>query len=157
MKEHTMKCVIIFLFCVSSVLVYGQAASASGNSASSNHAGDEQIIGQRNEAVLKAYNLGDVATLDRIEDSDFLLTGDFGEVTKSQQLDDVRQRKENPPSVRLIVANARFRLYGDTALLTEVERYGEGDDFPKFETTSIWVRRGGEWKLVHLHFSKLSK
>jgi hypothetical protein len=144
MKEHTMKCVIIFLFCVSSVLAYGQAAAPSNNSVSGSHAGDEQTIRQRNEAVLKAYNLGDVATLDRIEDSDFLLTGDFGEVTKSQQLDDVRQRKDNASTVRLIVANVRFRFYGDTALLTEVERYGEGDDFPKFETTSVWVRRGME-------------
>jgi hypothetical protein len=156
MEEHAMKCGIVFLIWISSVLAYGQAA-ASNKDASGSHAGDEQTIRQKNEDVLKAYNLGDVSTLDRIEDSDFLLAGDFGEVTKSQQLDNVRQRKENPPSVRLIVANARFRFYGDTALLTEVERYGEGDDFPKFETTSIWVRRGGEWKLVHLHFSKLSK
>jgi hypothetical protein len=157
MKERAMKCGIVSLFCLSSVLVYGQAAPASNSSASSSHAVDEQTIRQQNEAVLKAYNLGDLATLDRIEDADFMLNGDFGEVSKSQQLANVRQRKENPPSVRLIVASARFRFYGDTALLTEVERYGEGGDFPRFETTSIWVRRGGEWKLVHLHFSKLSK
>jgi hypothetical protein len=147
-----MKPAIVVLLWASVVFTYGQAAPAS-----SNHASDEQAICKQNEEVLKAHNLGDVKTLDRIEDSDFLLTGDFGEVTKAQQLDDVRQRKENASSVRLIVANERFRFYGDAAVLTEVERYGEGADFPKCETTSVWVRRGGEWKLVHLHYSKLSK
>ena len=83
-------------------------------------------------------------TLDRVEDVDFTLTGDFGEVTKAQQIDDVSHRKPNATSVNVIVANARFRFYGDSALLTEVERYGEGEDFPKFETTSLWVRRGGD-------------
>ena len=118
---------------------------------------DEQAIRQLNEDVLKAYNLGDVKTLDKVEDSDFVLSGDFGEVPKAQQLNDVRHRKENPTSVRVFVANARLRFYGDTALLTEVERYGEGDAFPRYETTSVWTRRGDSWKLVHMHFSKLSK
>ena len=107
--------------------------------------------------MLKAYNLGDVKTLDLVDDSDFVLTGDFGEVTKAQQIDDVGHRKPNATSVHVIVANERFRFYGDAALLTEVERYGEGEDFPKYETTSLWVRRGGDWKLVDLHYSKLSK
>lgn len=66
-------------------------------------------------------------------------------------------RKPNPTSVSVIVPNERFRFYGDSARLTKVERYGEGEDFPKFESTSVWVRRGGDWKLVHLHYSKLSK
>ena len=147
-----MKRAIVFLLWASAVFASGQAVPAS-----SNHGSDEQAIRQLNQDVLKAYNLGDVKTLDRIEDSDFVLTGDFGQVTKAQQLDQVRQRKESASSVRLIIADERFRFYGDAALLTEVERYGEGEDFPKYETTSVWVRRGGEWKLVHLHFSKLSK
>jgi hypothetical protein len=88
--------------------------------APSNHAADEQAISRLNEQLLKAYNLGDVNTLERIEDADFLVAGDFGEVSKSQQLDDVRHRKDNPTSVALTVSHPRFRFYGDTALLTEV-------------------------------------
>jgi hypothetical protein len=142
---------------ISAVFAYGQAAPASSNHAGANHTDDEQAIRRLNVDVLKAYNLGDVKTLDRIEDSDFVLTGDFGEVTKDQQIDDVGHREPNAKSVNVIVANERFRFYGDAALLTEVERYGDGEDFPKFESTSVWVRRGGDWKLVHLHYSKLSK
>jgi hypothetical protein len=147
-----MKLATVFLLWISAVFAYGQAAAAS-----SNHAGDEQAIRRLNVDVLKAYNLADVNTLDRVEDVDFTLTGDFGEVTKAQQIDDVSHQKPNATSVNVIIANGRFRFYGDSALLTEVERYGEGEDFPKYETTSLWVRRGGDWKLVHLHYSKLSK
>ncbi|MGZ4732258.1 MAG: nuclear transport factor 2 family protein, partial [Terriglobales bacterium] len=128
---------------ISAVFAYGQAAPASSNHAGANHTDNEQAIRRLNVDVLKAYNLGDVKTLDRIEDSDFVLTGDFGEVTKAQQIDDVGHREANAKSVNVIVANERFRFYGDAALLTEVERYGDGEDFPKFESTSVWVRRGG--------------
>lgn len=152
---------IVFLFpvlvCISAVFANGQAASAASKHTGANHTDDEQAIRQLNVNVLKAYNLGDVKTLDRIEDSDFVLTGEFGEVTKAQQIDDLGHHESNAKSVNVIVANERFRFYGDAALLTEVERYGDGEDFPRFESTSVWVRRAGEWKLVHLHFSKLSK
>ena len=152
---------IVFLFPVlvwiSAMFANGQAAPASSNHAGANHTNDEQAIRQLNVNVLKAYNLGDVKTLDRIEDSDFVLTGEFGEVTKAQQIADVSHRKPNATSGNVIIANERFRFYGDSALLTEVEGYGEGEEFPKYETTSLWVRRSGDWKLVHLHYSKLSK
>jgi hypothetical protein len=111
----------VFLLC-SALFAYGQA--------SSNHASDERAIRQLNVDVLKAYNLGAVKTLDRVEDGDFTLTGDFGEVTKTQQIDDVSQRKPNATSVNVIIANERLRFYGDSALLTEVERYGEGGRLP---------------------------
>jgi len=145
-----MKLATVFLLWVGVGLAFGQGVPG-------NHAGDERAIRQLNVDVLKAYNLGDVKTLDRIEDADFTLTGDFGEVAKARQIEDVSHRSPNATSVNVMVANERFRFYGDAALLTEVERYGDGQDFPKFETTSLWVRRGGNWKLVHMHFSKLSK
>ena len=83
---------IIFLFWIFAVFTCAQAApAANGRSV------DEQAIRQLNEDVLKAYNLGDVKTLDTVEDSDFVLSGDFGEVPKAQQLNDMRrsQRKSH--------------------------------------------------------------
>ncbi len=80
---------LVFRLCISAVLAYGQAA------ASDDHSGDEQAIRRLNQEVLKAYNLGDVKTLNRVEDADFTLTDDFGEVTKAQQIDDVSHRKPN--------------------------------------------------------------
>jgi hypothetical protein len=63
-----MKVATVVLLWVGVGLAYGQGVS-------SNHAGDERAIRQLNVEVLKAYNLGDVKTLDRIEDADFTLTG----------------------------------------------------------------------------------
>ena len=147
-----MKREIVFLLWVSVLFALGQAASAA-----SDHAADEQAIRQLNENALKAYNSGEVSTLDQIEDADFVLTGDFGEVSRAKQIEDASHHKQKASDVRLIVANQHIRFYGDTAVLTEVERYGDGQDFPKYQSTSVWVRRGQDWKLVHLHYSTLTK
>ena len=147
-----MKREIVFLLGVSVLFALGQAASAA-----SDHAADEQAIRQLNENALIAYNSGEVSTLDRIEDADFVLTGDFGEVSRVKQIEDASHHKQKASDVRLIVANQHIRFYGDTAVLTEVERYGDGQDFPRYQTTSVWVRRGQDWKLVHLHYSTLTK
>ena len=147
-----MKREIVFLLWVSVLFTLGQAASAA-----SDYTADEQAIRQLNENALKAYNSGEVSTLDQIEDADFVLTGDFGEVSRAKQIEDASHHKQKASDVRLIVANQHIRFYGDTAVLTEVERYGDGQDFPRYQSTSVWVRRGQDWKLVHLHYSTLTK
>jgi ketosteroid isomerase-like protein len=145
-----MKLALVFLLSISTVFAYAQATS-------SDHAADEAAIRSLNEKVLKAFNMGDVDTVNRIEDADFLLTGDFGVVTKSQQLSQMRSRKDNATAANLTTENVRFRFYGDSALLTEVEKYDDPAVPDGYETTSLWVRRGSQWKVVHLHYSKLNK
>jgi hypothetical protein len=50
------------------------------------------------------------------------------------------------PRVDLTVEQLRFRFYGDAALLTEIEKYGDPATTAGFETTSLWVRRAlGRW------------
>jgi len=147
-----MKREIVFLLWVSVLFTLGQAASAA-----SDYTADEQAIRQLNENALKAYNSGEVSTLDQIEDADFVLTGDFGEVSRAKQIEDASHHKQKASDVRLIVANQHIRFYGDTAVLTEIERYGDGQDLPRYQSTSVWVRRGQDWKLVHLHYSTLTK
>jgi ketosteroid isomerase-like protein len=151
---NTMKWVPVFLLLVSPIFANAQGASRSTGHA--NHTNDEQAIRRLNEALLKAHQTGDVDTLDRIEDADFVVAGDFGEVPKRQHLDQVRHRGTDAPAT-LTVENAKIRFYGNAALLTEVEKYGSPAIEPGFETTSLWVRRGREWKAVHLHYSSLMK
>jgi ketosteroid isomerase-like protein len=148
-----MKRAIAFLFILSISAVFASAQTT----ASANHHSDEQAIRSLNEKVLKAFNMGDVSTVDSIEDVDFLLTGDFGVVTKSQQLSQMRGHKEDATEVHLTTEDVRFRFYGDSALLTEVEKYDDPAVPDGYETTSLWVRRGSQWKVVHLHYSKLNK
>jgi hypothetical protein len=109
---------------------------------------------QLRDALLKTYDAGDVKTLSEIEDDDFTLAGDFGQVNKQQHLDQVR-RREKPQVVSRTIDN-QFRLYGDVALLTEVDHARDAEGKGDFQTTILWVRRGNTWRAAHMHYSKVN-
>jgi len=121
------------------------------------HADDERAIRQLNEECLRAHDIGDVATLDRIEDDDFTLSGDFGVVGKQQQLDKVRHRTGKQEVVTRKIDPQRFRFYDGVALVTETDRPTTADGTFAFQSTEVWVRRGGSWRLVHLHYSRVEE
>jgi hypothetical protein len=108
---------------------------------SAGHGGDEQTIRQLNEECLKAHDMGDVATLDRIEDADFTISGDFGVVGKQQQLDRVRQRTSKPEVITRKTDAQQFRFYDGVALVTETDRPTTADGTFAFQSTQVWVRR----------------
>jgi len=119
------------------------------------HARDEQTIRQLNEEVLHAHDVADGATLDRIEDSDFTLSGDFGVVRKQDQLNEVRTRTRKPEVISRKIDPQVFRFYDGVALVTETDRPTTKDGTFAFQSTEIWVQRGESWRLVHLHYSRL--
>src|SRR5262245_51038391 len=148
-----MKSMILIVLLGAVVVLSGQISLSA-----TNHAADEQTIRQLNEQCLKAHDIGDVATLDRIEDADFTVSGDFGVINKQQQLDKVRQRSDKPSEViTRKIDPQQFRFYGDVALVTETDRPTTKEGTFAFQSTEIWVRRGGSWKLVHLHYSQLDE
>jgi Domain of unknown function (DUF4440) len=130
--------------------------SAFGQSVSPNsgHARDEEAILQLRDALLKAYDSGDVKTLSEIEDDDFTLAGEFGQVTKQQHLDQVR-RREKPQVVSRKIDN-EFRFYGNVALLTEVDHAADAEGKADYQTTILWVRQGNTWRAAHMHYSKVN-
>jgi hypothetical protein len=121
------------------------------------HEGDEQAIRQLNVECLHAHDVGDAATLDRIEDSDFTLSGDFGVVSKQKQLDEVRKRTRKPEVITRKIDPQVFRFYEGVALVTETDRPTTKDGTFAFQSTEVWVRRGDSWKLAHLHYSQLDE
>jgi hypothetical protein len=121
------------------------------------HADDERMIRQLNEQCLHAHDIGDAATLDHIEDADFTLSGDFGVVSKRQQLDQVKRRTRKPEVITRAIDPQRFRFYDNVALVTETDRPTTADGTFAFQSTEFWVRRGDSWKLVHLHYSRLEE
>ena len=128
-----------------------------GDLAEIGHAKDEQLIRQLNEECLNAHDAADVATLDRIEDSEFTLSGDFGVVDKQQHLDHVRQRSGKSEVIHRKIDPQQFRFYGDVALVTETDRPTTAQGTFAYQTTEVWIRRGASWKLVHLHYSSLTE
>lgn len=140
--------VALSLFALCAFPLYSEKSSQSAK-----HADDEREIRQLNEECLHAHDIGDAATLDRIEDSDFTISGGFGVVSKQQQLDEVRHRTRKPEVVTRKIEPQQFRFYDNVALITETDRPTTADGTFAFQSTELWVRRGDSWKLVHLHYS----
>jgi Domain of unknown function (DUF4440) len=122
--------------------------------ASIGHAEDEQAIRQLNEDALHAHDMADAATLDRIEDADFTISGDFGVISKQEQLNGVRKRTGKPEVITRKIDPQVFRFYDDVALVTETDRPTTKEGTFAFQSTEVWVHREGSWKLVHLHYSR---
>jgi hypothetical protein len=144
-----MKWAVISILMTISALGFGQSTSPNDG-----HAGDEKVIVQRRDTLLKAYDSGDVKTLSEIEDDDFTLAGEFGQVTKQQHLDQVR-RREKPQVVSRKIDN-QFRFYGNVALLTEVDHAADAEGKADYQTTILWVRHGNTWRAAHMHYSKVN-
>jgi len=118
---------------------------------------DEEIIRRLNEEVLHAHDVADAATLDRIEDADFTLSGDFGLVSKKGQLNEVRNRTRKPEVITRKIDPQVFRFYEGVALVTETDRSTTKDGTFAYQSTEVWVHRGDSWRLVHLHYSRLEE
>jgi hypothetical protein len=143
-----MKNVMVSLFLTTATFVAGQSAPAADKHA------DQQAIIQQRDALLKAYDIGDIKTLDQIEDDDFTLATEGGQITKQQHLDMVRKR-EQPQQVTRKIEN-QFRMYGDVVLLTEVDHASSPGGNADYQTTTVWVRHGNTWRITHMHFSRIS-
>jgi hypothetical protein len=99
-----MRWALVSILMTASTFASGQSATLA-----STHASEERVIIQVRDALLKAYDAGDVKTLSEIEDDDFTLAGDFGQVTKQQHLDQVRRRAK--PQVVSRTIDNQFRFY----------------------------------------------
>ena len=146
-RMSSLRWALVSILMTASTFARGQSAILTSTRAS-----DERAILQLRDALRKAYDAGDVKTLSEIEDDDFTLAGDFGQVNKQQHLDQVR-RREKPQVVSRTIDN-QFRVYGDVAQLTEVDHARDAEGKADFQTTILWVQHGNTWRAAHMHFSK---
>jgi len=142
------KWMVTSLLFIAPIFAFGQSSSQANK-----NAGNEQAILTLRDTLLKAYDAGDLKTLDQIEADDFTLAGDSGQMTKQEHLDLVRHR-EKPQVVTRKIDN-QFRFYGDVALLTEVDHAADAGGKADYQTTTLWVRHGGTWRVAHMHYSKV--
>jgi len=120
-------------------------------------AADEETLRTLNEKLLTAHDHADVATLDRIEADEFTLAGDFGTVAKKAHLDRLREPNYKTEAVDRKITSQEIRLYGDVALISETDHAHTADGTFDFQTSSVWVRAGESWRVVHMHYSALAK
>lgn len=153
--ESKMWCTAVLA--VSLFLLFAFTLPSGKSSPSAGNADNERVIRQLNEECLHAHDIGDAVTLDRIEDADFTISGDFGVVSKQQQLERVRQRTSKPEVITRKIEPQVFRFYDGVALVTETDRPTTKDGTFAFQATEVWVRRGDSWKLAHLHYSAMAE
>jgi ketosteroid isomerase-like protein len=115
----------------------------------------------RIEALLcHAFEAGDTATLRRYMDRTFTQTSSRGEVTDfAQNLAEVAKREPHYDEFRN--HDQKVRLYGDAAIVLGITTVrGTADGKPiaaDFQYTDTWIRRGGVWRIVASHASRLTK
>jgi ketosteroid isomerase-like protein len=138
------------------VLWLAPALAAGQGAASGPNAADERAIVRLQEDWFKAFDAADADATARIETDDFTVSGEFGVFPKDRHLAGIRSRHDAGPreaSGRKI-DDRQFRFHGDTALITQVDRYPDGR---AYQDTQVWLRSGGSWKIAHLHFTQLAK
>jgi ketosteroid isomerase-like protein len=101
----------------------------------------------------------DAAVYDRLLADDFTLTGPNGHlVTKAQFTAELKSGEDTVSSSAL--SDMKVRVYGDTAVVTYVEKAKEtfkGQDVSGTSRwTDTWVKRGGSWQCVASHGSKVA-
>jgi len=117
---------------------------------------DEQAIAQLNLEALTAFDKGDAKTLDRIEADDFTIATDQGIITKADHLKGVRGRAVDSSPIDRTITDQKIRFYGDAAIVTEIDHAAGTGGKSQYQTTSVWARGKGTWRIVHLHYSQLS-
>jgi ketosteroid isomerase-like protein len=108
--------------------------------------------------VAAAEVRGDAAFLDRAWAPEFTVTSQFGRVsTKAEQLAIVRSGANRFESIE--VTDARARLYGDTAVVTQQLRLrGQVAGTPvdgAVRALSVCVKRDGRWQVVATQYTRV--
>src|SRR4051812_47781190 len=117
-------------------------------------ADDTAALRELNDAYLESVKMGDVDRFREILADDFLCsTADGAVLDKTQFL----ELTGGPRSLRHLTADdVRIRLFGDVALIHAATYYetmagaqGRG------RYTDIWSKRGGAWRAVAAHVTRL--
>lgn len=114
---------------------------------------------QLERAWAAAYVAADLATLERIEATEFVFTDDEGTMfTKTQDIGSLRTKEY--VATAFTVDDMAVRLYGDAAVVTgrttEKSTWKGQDTSGVRRWTDTWVRRDGRWQCVASHISKVA-
>jgi ketosteroid isomerase-like protein len=120
---------------------------------------DEQAILAQERRALERWSHGDPLGYVAIEAEDITYFDDIGAHRRIDGLAALRGylaalERKTPPH-RYEVVDPKVQLYGDIGVLTP--RYlpstREGEPLPPWKATSVYRRAGGEWRIVHAHWS----
>ena len=122
-------------------------------------ADDEREIRRVEKELCDAFQKGDAATIERLEDETYTLTNSRAEVTT--RADDVADAKKGETRyTEFRNHDTTVRLYGDSAIvlgITSVKGSSGGKDFAAdFRFTDAYVRRPDGWKIAASHATRIA-
>ena len=119
---------------------------------------DEAGLRRAEAELCEAFRNADAKTIARIEDERYTLTDSHGGVS-GRDGDIAEAKKGDPRYSEFRNHSQKIRFYGDTAIVngvTSLKGESGGKAFAgDFQFTDAWIRRGGEWKIVSSHASRL--
>lgn len=110
---------------------------------------DRETVLDRDNSWARAESEGDIAALDGILDSEFVLTDfDGATYTKKEYMASIRRTK----FLSYSVTEQRSQVWGETGIVSGVWRsrwiVEEKEDHGSMRFTAVFVRRGGTWYAV---------
>jgi len=115
---------------------------------------DSDVLRELNDAYLESVKMGDVERFREILADDFLCSAADGTVLDKTEFLEVTS---GPRSLRHLSADdVRIRLFGDVAIIhaaTYYETMAGANGRGRY--TDIWSKRGGAWRAVAAHVTRL--
>ena len=123
-------------------------------------AGDAAIIDRLEREWVAAIVKNDAAAIDRLLAADFVGTSPTAHhYTKAMALSELESGTYVVKTMNLDEVSAN--VYGDTAVAftsqQEESSYGGEDSSGHYHYTNVWVRQGGEWRVVASHGSRYAQ
>lgn len=132
-----------FMLFVSVLLL---AAGTQIHAASKRPAASDADLKTAEQQWVNAYYSADGATLSRLEADDFTVIAN-GEKPQSKEEQIASVEGRGPAGVPAANVEETIRHYGNVAVITGLSE----SSHTRF--TTVWVKRNGQWKVVHLHYS----
>jgi ketosteroid isomerase-like protein len=119
----------------------------------------DKVLAAR-KAWYEAFCKGDTATMEKVEDKDFVIVSEAKVITKEKQLADIRKavdgKKWLPAGAMEVAEDLKVRFYGNVALVSGrswIKMKGrEAPPKSLAALTEVWVEQDGKWNIVHMHF-----
>jgi hypothetical protein len=115
---------------------------------------DVATLTELNDAYLESVKMGDVERFREILADDFLCSAADGSVLDKTQF---LELTAGPRTLRhLSGSDVRIRLFGDVAIIHAATSFTTMEGIEgRGRYTDIWARRGGAWRAVAAHVTRL--
>ena len=117
------------------------------------------------QKLTDALQLSDVDAVAALWADDLVWIGLSGEQSsKAEQLAGIKAQAATPASPPAVVGvvnkDVKVRVYGESAVVTVPStwtiRTAEGERASDYLATHVWNERGGQWRLVSAHISRVA-